>query len=114
MRVTFENNTLTVVTEIKRDLVKNCTLTARDDKGNELYGAAFTVRGDGALDSYGIVGNVSIDGYLAFVKVMPEGYDLEKVKAQYGEALVAAANYTVQIATEAAAKATAIDDIFNA
>lgn len=114
MRVKFENNTLTVVTEVAKEAVEDRTIFAKDDKGQDVFAVGFSKSGNGSLDSYGLIGNVTIEGKVAYVKVMPDETDLTKVKKMYGEALIAAANYTGLIAERAQEAADTLEEIFTA
>lgn len=112
MRVKFENNTLTVVTEVKKDLVADKPYRLYDDEGNQIYAIGFNKSGQGSITDFNFVGNVVVDNCVAFVQVMPEDMDLDAIKKGYGEALLSAATFTPMAAEEAEQNALAIDALF--
>lgn len=115
MRVSFENNVLTVVTDISEATVKKgiASLTATDEKGNQLYKVVITDAPESAnVGKYGMVCNAFVDGKAAMIKVLPTGTTIESVQKDFGEALIEATKYTGTIASNAAEKEAAIAAIF--
>ena len=115
MRVTFDNNVLTVVTDITEEVVKAgiSDLKARDEKGNQVYGV---VKVDGAarIGEFEFAGNAYVDGKLAAQILLADGTTQAEVQKTYGEALLAAKKYTAQIADEASTKQQLIAGLFQA
>ena len=114
MRVSFQNNTLVVVTSIKEETVKKgiADLKVTDDKKNELYSVRMTQGTDGAVSKFGLTCNAFIDGKAAVVIVQPVGTTIEDVQKKYGEALIEARVHTEAIALAAESKEEAIAAIF--
>jgi hypothetical protein len=114
MRVTYANNTLTVVTNIPKASVERgiASLVAKDENGNHLYAVSMSKDGSCSIDNNGLKGNVFVDDKLAVVKVMPADTKLEDVQKEYGKYLVKASKFTDEIATAAAAEEATIEDIF--
>lgn len=115
MRVTFDNNVLTVVTDVTEEVVKAgiSDLKARDEKGNQVYGV---VKVDSAarIGEFEFAGNAYIDGKLAAQVLVKDGTTLAEIQKTYGEHLLKAAQYTAQISTEAADKKESIEGLFEA
>ena len=114
MNVSFKDNTLKVVTDITRAAVEAgiSDLTAKDEKGNAKYAVVISKNGKGNLDTFGMTCNAYIEDKAAVVVVLPVDTTQADVQKQYGEALIAAAKYTEQIASEAGSKAEAIAALF--
>lgn len=110
----FENNVLTVVTGITKEVVEAgiSNLIAKDEKGNDVYAVSVAKDGKGSISTFGLVGNTYVDGKLAVTMILPMGTTDADVKRTYGESLLAAQHYTKQIAEEAAAKTEAINGLF--
>lgn len=114
MKVSFENNTLTVVTALTKEVIERGIgkLIATDEKGNGLYGIAVSNTGTGAISEIGLTCNAFVEDKAAFIQVLPVGTTLESVQKQYGDALLAAQKYVPQIVAAADNKAAAIADLF--
>ena len=114
MKVSFKNNTLTVVTDLKKEVVESgfSNLRAVDGKGNQVFAVEANKDGYATLSTFSLTGNAYIDGNLAAVMVFPMDTTLADVQKKYGEALLAADQYIPQIATEAADKSAAIGKLF--
>ena len=112
--VKFENNVLTVVTDIEQSTITAglAELVAKDDKGNAVYGASISSSGNGDVNEFSFTGNTYIDGKLALTKVFPMGTTTDDIQKFYGEALLAAKKYTAQIQQAAAAKTAEITALF--
>lgn len=112
MKVTFENNVLTVVTAIKKETIEKgiAALELRDDKGNQVY--AIGRSDDGAITKFSLGYNTFVDGYAAVTKVLPMETTKEDVMKNYGEALVLAKKYTEIIAAAAEEKEATINALF--
>lgn len=114
MNVKFENNVLTVVTDISKATIEKglAALSAKDEKGNELYRVVVSTSGNGNLDTYGMKVNTFVEDKAAVTVILPMGVTKEQVQGAYGEALIAAAKYTGTIAAAAAEKEAAIEAFF--
>lgn len=114
MRVKFENNTLTVVTDIAKETIEKAVskLAARDEKGNELFTIQVSHNGDYNISEFGLICNAFVDNKLAIVAPMPLDFTLDNVKALYGKCLVKAREFGAVIATQAQAEAAAIESLF--
>ena len=114
MTVKFENNVLTVVTEISKAVVEKgfSNLKAKNDDGVDVYAVSVAKDGKAALNGFSMTGNTYIGDKLAVTMVMPMGTTMEDVQREYGEALLAADKYTKQIAEEAATKKAQIEGLF--
>lgn len=114
MKVTFENNTLTIKTGITRDIIESplVTLTAKDDKDNEVYKVRFSDSGLGGMSKFSITANAYIEDEAAYMLVMPADTKLEDVKAALGKELVAAANYLPLIAAAAKRDIEEVNKVF--
>lgn len=113
MLVKYENNLLTVVTDVTKEAVEGgfSDMKAYDEKGNALFGVGYSA-GQANICTFGFTGNAYIDGKLAAQILMADGTKIEEVQKMYGEALLNAQKYTAQIAEEAAQKTSAIAAIF--
>lgn len=117
MRVSYENNVLTVVTDISENTVRKgiAPLSVKDDKQNELYKVKVTHNpGSANITKFGLNCNAFIDGKAAVIMLLPIGTELEDVQRVFGEALIEADKYTSIIASAAAEKEAAVAAIFNA
>ena len=114
MRVSVEENRVVVVTDIsKACLAKSYTdLTAKDEKGNELYKICVNTEGKGNIGSCGCVINTFVDGMAAIAITLPMGVALEDVKRTYGKALINLKKYSLVIASAAEAEEAAVEEIF--
>lgn len=114
MKTTFENNVLTVVTDIKKETIEKgiSDLIARDDKGNQVYAVSMAKTEKASINAFQFAGNAYVDGYLAAVIVEPVGATRDDMYKKYGESLLAAKKYTAIIAEEAAKKEADIAEIF--
>lgn len=114
--VNFENNVLTVVTDIKKETVEAglADLVAKDEDGNVVYGAELSESGNGSFNDFSFTGNTYIDDKLAFTQVYPVDTTEEDIQKFFGENLLAAQKYTVQIQEAAEAKTAAIQGLFGA
>ena len=115
MSTKLENNVLTVTTDITKEAMSKglSDFKARDEKGNELYAVALDKSGNAKIDKFQFVGNTYIDGKLAATIILPmDGADKSTVMKKFGEALLAAKDYTAKIADEAAAKTAEIEALF--
>lgn len=114
MKTKFENNVLTVITDITEEVVKKgyAALKAKDEKGNDVY--VVEVSGDGYADlnAFSFTGNTFVEGKLAATIVLPMDTTEEDVKRAYADALLAAQKYTAQIAAESADKQAAVNALF--
>ena len=115
MKVTLVNNLLTVITDVTKEIVKAglSDLKARDDKGNQVYGASKTDKA-ARIGEFEFAGNAYVDGKLAAQILLADGTTQAEVQKTYGEALLAAKKYTAQIAEEALTKEEQITDLFQA
>lgn len=117
MKVSYKNNTLTVVTDVTKAAIDRglASLTIKDDKENQVYEVFAPKKGDatGALSVFGIATNVFIDDKAALVLVMPVGTTQAAVEKQYGKALLAAKKYIPVIASSVAAEEAAITEVFD-
>ena len=114
MKVTINNNVVTVVSDIPMAAVEAgyADLIACDDKKNPVYKVAINLAGNGNLSQFGMVANTVIDGMLAVVVVEPLGTKREDIKRKYGKAVVAASKYCPVIAAAAASEETLINAAF--
>lgn len=114
MRVKYENNVLTVVTNINKEVVEKgfSDLTAKNDKGDVVYGVSVAADGKAVMNAFSFTGNTYIEDKLAATIVMPMGTTEEDVQRKYGEFLIAADKYTKQIAEESDAKKEKIVGLF--
>ena len=116
MEVKLDNNVLTVITDVTESSMKKglSNMKAHDEDGNEVYAVGVNKSGDADISKFAFIGNTYVDGKLAATIVLPmEKATIAKVQKEYGENLLAAKKYTVQIAQEAAAKEAEIEALFN-
>ena len=115
MVTNYENNVLTVVTDLTREIVEAdiSDLVARDEDGNEKFKVLVSTSGSGCLDEFAIVCNTYVDEKLAAVMVLPMDTTLDDVKHEFGESLLAADKYLKQITDEAIDKVANINEIFD-
>lgn len=115
MKVTFANNTLTVVTGINAEVAKNgiADLTTYDEKTKEpLYRVEVAKDTKGQVSKLGLTCNSEVDGKLAVVMVLPVDTTKEDVEKEFGNKLVLAKKYTEIIASNAQDSVDAINEIF--
>lgn len=114
MKVTFENNLLTVVTDLSEASAKSgiTRLVSKDDKGNDVYGVSQSTSGVATVDHRFLVTNAVIDGKLAVQVLLKDGTTLEEVKKTYGANLVTAKKEIAKIAAAVVAESATIDEIF--
>ena len=112
--VKVENNVLTVVTDITRDVIESgvASLFAYDEDGNAVYGASVSGNGKADFNDFSFTGNTYIDGKLAATMILPMAIKNEEIQKFYGEKLLAAQKYTKQIQDSAAAKIAEIAALF--
>lgn len=118
MKITYENNTVTIDTEVKASVLedaKNGVLTLKDDKGNDVFALA-KVDSPCAIsqltEKVMPVNAVSAEGNALLVAVMPTDVELKDIKKMYGAALVAAKNAVPQIAADAIHFAEEVNALF--
>lgn len=118
MKIAYENNTVTIDTEVKASVLedaKNGVLTLKDDKGNDVFALA-KVDSPCAItqltERVMPVNAMSADGNALLVAVMPTDVELKDIKKMYGAALVAAKEAVPQIAANAAHFAEEVDALF--
>ena len=118
MKITYENNTVTIDTEVKASVLedaKNGVLTLKDDKGNDVFALA-KVNSPCAIsqltEKVMPVNAVSTEGNALLVAVMPTDVELKDIKKMYGAALVAAKNAVPQIAADAIHFAEEVNALF--
>ena len=114
MKVTFANNTLTVVTGIKKELIESgIQLVAKDEKGNDIYRVGVNKHGSASIDNYSIIGNsYTEDGVLQAVILVNMDKTEDQIKREFGDALLAAAKYIPEILESAEDKAAAVTALF--
>lgn len=114
MRVSVEENRMTVVTDINKACIEKgyTDLTARDEKGNELYKICVNTEGNGSIGSCGCVINTFIDGMAAIAVTLPMGVELNDVKRTFGKPLANLKKYSLVIAGAAEAEEAAVEEIF--
>lgn len=114
--VNVENNVLTVVTDITRDVVESgvASLTAHDEDGNMVYGVAVSENGKASFNEFSFTGNTYVDGKLAATIILPMAITQEEIQKFYGENLLKAKAYTAQIEADAQAKIEEIAALFPA
>lgn len=113
MKTTLKNDTLTVVTDITKAMVESpvVKLVAEDKDGNIEFVVDMSGNGKGELRTFALVGNKYINGKLTLVMNLPLGTTLEKVQAEYGQALMNAKKYTERIVAEQAAKVDELNEL---
>ena len=89
MKIAYENNTVTIDTEVKASVLedaKNGVLTLKDDKGNDVFALA-KVDSPCAISQLSEklmpVNAVSADGEALLVAVMPTDVELKDIKKMY-------------------------------
>ena len=114
MRVSINNNVLTVVTDILAATVERgiADLTAYDEKKQPLYAVKVSADGKGNLSQYGLAANSIIDGKLAVVVVEEMDFTREDFIKRYGKAVVAANKYCPIIAGAAASEEEMLEAAF--
>ena len=118
MRIKYENNTVTIDTEIAASLLdgaKGGILKCKDDKGNDVYAVAKTERADALSELkefFFPVNAVSTEGNAMLVAVVPMDVTVEDIKKDYGTALVAASKSLPVIAAEYAHFNETVDALF--
>ena len=112
--VNVENNVLTVITDITRDVVESgiASLTAHDEDGNMVYGVAVAENGKASFNDFSFTGNTYVDGKLAATMILPMAITQEEIQKFYGEHLLKAKTYTAQIEADAQAKMAEIAALF--
>ena len=112
--VKFENNVLTVVSDIKKETVDAglADLVANDEDGNVVYGAELSKNGKGGINEFSFTGNTYIEDKLAYTEVFPVETTVDDIQKFYGENLLAAQKYTAQIQAAAEAKTAEIQGLF--
>lgn len=113
MHIKMQNNVLTVVTDITKEVVESglAKLVATED-GNQVYGVSVANDGKASFNAFSFVGNTYVDGKLAATIILPMAMTMDEVKKVYGENLLKAQRYTAQIAEEAEAKTAEIAALF--
>lgn len=116
MKVTFANNTLTVVTDLTKEVIDKGIGSTKvtDDKGNHVYAFGMSKSTDASITTFGIACNTFIDDKAAAVVVYPIDTKLADVQKDLGDALIAANKYIPQIVEAATQKATTIAALFTA
>ena len=114
MRVKFENTVLTVVTNIPEVTAKKgfADLTVSNDKKELVYSVSTSNNNEGKLSKFGMAANAVIEGNLAVVIPCGAVATQEDIMRQYGEALIAANQYTAHIAAAATEKEAVIAGFF--
>lgn len=113
MRAKFENNVLTVITDITKEMVETqAVLKAKDEKGNDLYVVTVSDNGSASLNTFCFKGNTYVDGKLAATIVMPILLTEDEVKNLYADELLAAQKYTAQIVEEVVKKQAFVNAMF--
>ena len=112
--VKFENNVLTVVSDIKKETVDAglADLVAKDEDGNVVYGAELSKNGKGGINEFSFTGNTYIEDKLAYTEVFPVETTVDDIQKFYGENLLAAQKYTAQIQAAAESKTAEIQGLF--
>lgn len=112
--VKVENNVLTVVTDITRDVVESgvAELVAFDEDGSAVYGVSVAGNGKACFNDFSFTGNTYVDGKLAATMILPMGMKIEEMQRFYGEDLLKAQQYTAQIQETASAKIAEIAALF--
>ena len=112
--VKFENNVLTVVSDIKKETVDAglADLVAKDEDENVVYGAELSKNGKGGINEFSFTGNTYIEDKLAYTEVFPVETTVDDIQKFYGENLLAAQKYTAQIQAAAEAKTAEIQGLF--
>jgi hypothetical protein len=112
--VKVENNVLTVVTDITKNVVESgvAELVAYDEDGNAVYGAGISGNGKAAFNAFSFTGNTYIDDKLAATMILPMGIKPEEIQKFYGEDLLKAKAYTAQIQETAEAKIADVAALF--
>ena len=114
MRVKVEENRMVVVTDISKSCIEKgyTDLTARDEKGNELYKVCVNTEGNGSIGSCGCVINTFVDDMAAIAITLPMDVELDDVKRTFGKALANLKKYSLIIAGAAEAEEAAVEEIF--
>ena len=114
MRVKVEENRMVVVTDISKSCIEKgyTDLTARDEKGNELYKICVNTEGNGSIGCCGCVINTFVDGMAAIAITLPMDVELDDVKRTFGKALANLQKYSLVIAGAAEDEEAAIEEIF--
>ena len=114
MKVTFKDNVFTINSGIPaKTLVANAHISLAEN-GEEVYAARFREGNVGNIDNYSLTANsIDADGIAQAVMIMPTHYDLDDLKAFYGDALVNASKYLPKLAEQAAEYKATVDRIFN-
>ena len=112
--VSVENNVLTVITDITRDVVESgiASLTCNDEDGNMVYGVAIAGNGKASFNDFSFVGNTYVDDKLAATIILPMAITQEEIQKFYGEHLLKAKTYTAKIEADAQAKIADIASLF--
>lgn len=112
--VNVENNVLTVVTDISRDVVESgmAELVACDEDGNQVYAVSVNESGKASFNGFSFVGNTYVDGKLAATMILPMAITQEEIQKFYGEDLLKAKTYTAKIEEDAQAKIADIAALF--
>ena len=112
--VKVENNVLTVITDITRDVVESgvASLTAHDEDGNMVYGVAVAENGKASFNEFSFTGNTYVDGKLAATMILPMAITQEEIQKFYGEDLLKAKTYTAKIEEAAQVKIAEIAALF--
>ena len=111
MKVTYENQTLTVDTEVSASLLEKGPIKATDEKDVVVLEVAKNE--EPQIAKFGLYTNVVLEnGDAAVVIVFPEGTTVGDVKDKYGDLLVHADVNIALAKTQAAMRKEAIDTVF--
>lgn len=112
--VKVENNVLTVVTDVTKEVVEGgvAELVARDEDGNAVYGVALNTAGNASINNFSFTGNTYVDGKLAATMILPAETSMEDIQKSYGEDILTAKKYTATIQAAAQAKIAEINALF--
>lgn len=115
MKVSLSNGTLTVVSDISKEVVEKgyTSLKVTDEKKGDIYAVSVDKTGKASIAKNFFTGNTYIDGKLAAVIQYPLNTKEEEIKKMLADGLLALQKYGAQIADESAAKAQAVEELFN-